>query len=143
MSIFRTNHKVYELKYHFVLIIKYRKSLFNDDLEKYLSNIFQGICFKYDFVIETIGYDKNHVHLMVQTLPDKSPSKVFQLLKGISSRYIFKKFPSLKKQLWGGNFWSAGGYAGSVGEGKNADIIRNYIKKQGQSDNNLKLFDFF
>ena len=143
MSIFRTNHKVYELKYHFVLIIKYRKSLFNDDLEKYLSNIFQGICFKYDFVIETIGYDKNHVHLMVQTLLDKSPSKVFQLLKGISSRYIFKKFPSLKKQLWGGNFWSAGGYAGSVGEGKNADIIRNYIKKQGQSDNNLKLFDFF
>ena len=77
MSIFRTNHKVYELKYHFVLIIKYRKSLFKDDLEKYLTNIFQGICYKYDFVIETIGYDNDHVYLMIQTLPDKSPSKVF------------------------------------------------------------------
>ena len=143
MSIFRINHKVYELKYHFVLIIKYRKSIFNEELEKYLKNIFQGICFKYDFVIETIGFDKNHVHIMIQTLPDKSPSKVFHLLKGISSRYIFKKFPSLKKQLWGGNFWSAGGYVGSVGEGKNADIIRNYIKRQGEDDKNLKLYNFF
>ena len=69
--------------------------------------------------------------------------KVFHLLKGISSRYIFKKFPSLKKQLWGGNFWSAGGYVGSVGEGKNADIIRNYIKRQGEDDKNLKLYNFF
>ncbi len=96
MSIFKSNHKIYELKYHFVLIIKYRKPLFKDDLEKYLTNIFQGICFKHDFVIETIGFDKNHVHLMIQTLPNKSPSKVFQLLKGISFNYVFKKFPSLK-----------------------------------------------
>ena len=45
--------------------------------------------------------------------------------------------------MWGGNFWSSGSYVGSVGEGKNADIIRNYIKKQGQNDKNLKLIDFF
>ena len=143
MSIFRSNDKVYELKYHFLLIIKYRKSLFEDNLEKYLINIFQGICFKNDFVIETIGFDKDHVHILIQTLPNSSPSKVFQLLKGISSRHIFKKFPNLKFQLWGGNFWSAGGYVGSVGEGKNGNIIRNYIKRQGRTDENLKLIEFF
>ena len=143
MSIYKSNHKVYELKYHFVLIIKYRKNLFKSELEIYLKNIFEQICQKYDFVLETMGFDKNHVHLMIQTLPKSSPSKVFQILKSISARKVFKKFPKIKLSLWGGNFWSAGGYAGSIGEGKNADIIRNYIKKQGQSGSDLKLIDFF
>ncbi len=80
---------------------------------------------------------------MIQTLPKSSPSNVFLILKSISARYIFKKFPKLKRSLWGGNFWSAGGYVGSVGEGKNADIIRNYIKRQGQSGKDLKLINFF
>ena len=143
MSIFRANHKVYELKYHFVLIIKYRKNLFSEDIEKYLKTLFEGICFKYDFVLETIGFDNNHVHLMIQTLPKTSLSEVFRILKSISAKYLFKKFPRLKTSLWGGHFWSAGGYVGSVGEGKNGDVIRNYIKRQGQSDKNLKLIDFF
>jgi len=143
MTIYRTNHKVYELKYHFVLIIKYRKNLFSEDVEKYLKTLFEGICFKYDVVLETIGFDGNHVHMMVQTLPKSSPSDVFRVLKSLSAKYIFKKFPRLKANLWGGNFWSAGGYVGSVGEGKNGDIIRNYIKRQGNSDKDLKLIDFF
>ena len=143
MSIYRSNHKVYELKYHFVLVIKYRKSLFSEDVSNYLKSIFEGICYKYDFVLETIGFDNNHVHLMIQTRPKSSPSDIFQILKSISARYVFKKFPKLKTSLWGGKFWSADGYVGSVGEGKNADIIRSYIKRQGQSDKNLKLIDFF
>lgn len=143
MSIYRSNHKVYELKYHFVLVIKYRKNLLSIEISDYLKILFEGICYKYDFVLETIGFDKNHVHLMIQTLPKSSPSNVFQILKSISAKHVFKKFPQLKTRLWGGNFWSAGGYVGSVGEGKNADVIRNYIKKQGLSDKDLKLIDFF
>ena len=143
MTVYRANHKVYELKYHFVLVIKYRKKLFKGELESYLKYVFEQICSKYDFVLETIGFDENHVHLMIQTLPKSSPSKVFQILKSISARRVFKKFPKIKTQLWGGNFWSAGGYVGSVGEGKNGDIVRNYIKKQGQSGKDLKLINFF
>ena len=143
MSIYKSNHKVYELKYHFVLIIKYRKNLFLNTVEPYLKTVFEGICYKYELVLETIGFDKNHVHLMIQTLPNTSPSDVFQILKSISAKLVFRKFPRLKTKLWGGNFWSAGGYVGTVAEGKNADVVRNYIKKQGQSDKNLKLINFF
>jgi len=55
---------------------------------------------------------------------------------------IFKRHPDLKEELWGGEFWSDGGYVGSVGEGVNADVIRNYIKKQGRKSDQLRLVDF-
>ena len=55
---------------------------------------------------------------------------------------MFEKHPDIKKELWGGEFWSDGGYMGTVGEGINAEIIRKYIKNQGRKDGQLKLIDF-
>lgn len=55
---------------------------------------------------------------------------------------MFKQFPELEKDLWGGEFWSDGGYIRTVGEGVNADIIRKYIRNQGRSTDQLKLSDF-
>jgi len=55
---------------------------------------------------------------------------------------LFKLHPDLKEELWGGEFWSDGGYVGTVGEGVNAEIIREYIRKQGKKGEQLKLFDF-
>lgn len=53
-----------------------------------------------------------------------------QIIKSISARQMFKAFPGIRKELWGGEFWSDGGYIGTVGEGVTADIIRNYIEQQ-------------
>ena len=63
-------------------------------------------------------------------------------MKSISAIELFKRHPDLKKELWGGEFWSDGGYAGTVGEGINADIIRKYIKSQGRKGDQLKLINF-
>ena len=66
-----------------------------------------------------------------------------QICKSILAIQIFKKFPKLKEdELWGGEFWSDGGFAGTVGEGINADIIRNYIKNQGRNGEQLRLDNF-
>lgn len=59
-----------------------------------------------------------------------------KILKNIFG-LVFKKFGR-----WGGEFWSDGGYVATVGEGVNADIIREYIKKQGKKDEQLKLYNF-
>jgi putative transposase len=64
------------------------------------------------------------------------------MIKSISAKQLFKMFPEIKDELWGGEFWSDGGYIGTVGEGVNADIIRRYIQKQGRNTNQLKLSDF-
>jgi putative transposase len=45
-----------------------------------------------------------------------------QILKSISAREMFKRFPELRKQLWDGEFWSDGGYIGTVGDGINGSV---------------------
>ena len=78
----------------------------------------------------------------MQSAPKYSPSRVVQIIKSITAIEIFKKFPAIKEDLWGGEFWNDGGYIGTVGEGVNAGIIRNYIRKQGKSTAQLKLSEF-
>ncbi len=139
----RAAHKVFRIKYHFVFCIKYRKDLF---LEKRyiesLKDVCKGMEDRYYVEFETMGFDEDHVHFMIKSVPSYSPSKIFQIVKSISAIQLFKKHPNVKRELWGGEFWSDGGYVGTVGEGVNADIIREYIRKQGRKGEQLKLFDF-
>jgi len=57
-----------------------------------------------------------------------------QIIKSITARMLFEKHPEIKDKLWGGEFWSDGGYIGTVGEGVTAEIIRRYIEEQGTPD---------
>ncbi len=136
-------HKVYVIKYHLVFIVKYRKDLFlHEEYCEYLKYLLDEIRKRYFLVSETIGIDEDHVHILMQAAPRYSPSRVMQIVKSITAIKLFERFPEIKKELWGGEFWSDGGYIGTVGEGANADIIRKYIKNQGRNDNQLKLLDF-
>lgn len=79
--------------------------------------------------------------------PKFSPSRVMQIIKSITAKRFFKEFPEIKKELWGSEFWSDGGYIGTVGEGVTAEIIRDYIEKQGmpkekEGYKQMKLLDF-
>ncbi len=91
---------------------------------------------------ETIGFDDDHVHFLLQSVPKYAPSQIFRVVKSITAIQLFEKHPDLKKELWGGEFWSDGGFVGTVGEGINADIIRNYIKNQGRNGDQLRLDNF-
>jgi len=139
----KSAHKVFKIKYHFVFCIKYRKDLFLE--EKYVST-FREICKdlenRYHMKFETLGFDEDHVHFLLQTVPKYSPSQIFRIVKSITAIELFKRHKDLKDELWGGEFWSDGGYVGTVGEGVNAEVIRNYIKKQGRKGEQLRLADF-
>ena len=91
---------------------------------------------------ETMGFDENHVHFLLQSVPKYSPSQIFRIVKSITAIKLFEIHPDIKKELWGGEFWGDGGYVSTVGEGVNADIIRNYIKNQGRKEGQLKLINF-
>ena len=140
---FKSSHKVFIIKYHIVIVCKYRKDLFlNEPYMEFLTNTLTEISKRYSVVYETIGVDEDHVHLLVQSVPRYSPSKIMQLTKSITAREIFARFPEIKEQLWGGEFWSDGGYIGTVGEGPNAEIVRRYIVKQGRNPDQLRLTEF-
>ena len=141
--VFKSYHKVFEIKYHFVFVIKYRKDLFlNEKYVETFREICKGLEHRYTMKFETIGFDENHVHFLLQSVPKYFASQIFRLVKSIIAIKLFEKHPDIKKELWGREFWSDGGYVGTVGEGINADIIRNYIKKQGRKGDQLKLIDF-
>ena len=139
----KSAHKVFKIKYHFVFCIKYRKDLF---LENKYVNTFREICKdlenRYHMKFETLGFDEDHVHFLLQTVPKYSPSQIFRIVKSITAMELFKRYKDLKDELWGGEFWSDGGYVGTVGEGVNAEVIRNYINKQGRKGEQLRLADF-
>ena len=73
-----------------------------------------------------------------------SSNEPFSFRKRCSSgSKLFEKFPDLKRQLWGGEYWSDGYYIGTVSGRGDRKIIENYIKKQGREPDvkQLKLFD--
>ena len=140
----RSSHKVFKIKYHVVLCIKYRKDLFLED--KYVETV-KEICKdienRFHVLFETTGFDEDHVHFLIESLTTTySPAKIFQIVKSIISRELFKRHSEIKRELYHGEFWSDGGYVGTVGEGANAEIIRKYIQQQGRKGEQLKLFDF-
>jgi len=140
----RSSHKVFRLKYHFVFCLKYRKDIFVD--EKYINSlkeICKGIEERHHLKFETIGFDGDHVHFMVQSLTTTySPARIFQIVKSISAIKMFEFHKEIKESLWGGEFWSDGGFVSTVGECVNAEIIRRYISNQGRNKEQLKLYDF-
>jgi len=139
----KSAHKTFKIKYYFVFCIKYRKDLFLDNkYVKTVSNVCKEFEDRYHIKFETIGFDEDHVHFMLQSVPKYSASQIFRLVKSITAIKLFEEYPDLKKELWGGEFWSDGGYVATVGEGVNAEVIREYIKKQGRKSEQLKLFEF-
>jgi len=136
-------HNVSECYYHIQLTIKYRKSLFNNKTEGILLETVKEIKERYAIEIQTIGFDKNHVHILCRFLPKYSGGQVIRLIKSITSREIFKQAAEVRKSLWGGELWTDGYYIATISGKGDKRIIENYIKNQGRVEDikQLKLFD--
>ena len=131
-----------------VFCVKYRKNLLlGTELVNFLKNVCFEISERYCFEFDAIGSDGDHVHLFVGTEPKYSPSKIMQIIKSITARQIFKQYPEIKKQLWGGELWSDGGYIGTIGDGITSYVIKNYVENQGTKEEKeayqqMKILDF-
>src|SRR3990172_9615742 len=135
----RTKHAVYDLKYHLVWVPKYRKKILTKEIEEVAREIFKEIAEQYEFEIDEMEVAIDHVHIFLVSPPRYSPPRVVQILKSISAREIFKKFPRLRKQLWAGELWNDGYFARTVGDKVTADIIRHYIEYQTHEDDSIQL----
>ena len=74
------------------------------------------------------------MHLFVNAPPKYSPSTIIRVVKSITGRKMVERFKEIKKDLWRGEFWSDGGYVGTVGDEVTATVIRNYILRQGSKE---------
>ena len=134
MEVIRTAHSMYSLEYHVVWVCKYRRKVLNPGvcsyIRKTLPSLLRGMP---GVAIETIGFDRDHVH-MVMTIPPKySISSVMGQLKSQLASRMRKFFPWLRKVYWKENIvWSPGYFVSSVG--LDEKTIRNYVALQGQQD---------
>jgi len=143
MGIKSTRHAVYDLKYHLVWVPKYRKNIFDDEIKESVKEVFQKIAEEYEFEIDTMEVMEDHVHVFIEAPPRYSPSQIVQIIKSISAREIFKKYPKLRKQLWAHELWNDGYFVRSVGDKVTSDIIRKYIEYQTHEvqASQLKMFE--
>ena len=119
--------------YHIVAVVKYRKPLLSDEISVFLKDSCIEISKRFEIRFLEIGTDNDHVHFLIQSIPTLSISKVVQLIKGNLSRQIFLKFPEVKKELWGGEFWTDGYYANTVSQYGGRKTIERYIQNQGKT----------
>ena len=109
---------------------KYRRKVFNKEVEESLKNICIGISERYEINFVEIGVDDDHVHYLIQSVPMLSITKIVITIKSILAREILSTHKEIKKILWGGNLWTSGYYANTVGQYANEDVISNYVKNQ-------------
>ncbi|OHA79624.1 MAG: transposase [Candidatus Yonathbacteria bacterium RIFCSPHIGHO2_01_FULL_44_41] len=127
-------HCAYGTHYHIVFPVKYRKALLSDDVTKTIKEISKGLEERYDLTIEQVGCDSDHIHLLVSIHPKYSIGQFVRLYKSITAKQVFLKFPEVKKDLWGGEFWTDGYYVATVGEKANWSIVERYVKNQWKHD---------
>ena len=138
-ELIRKEHNVNQLLYHIVCPTKYRKAVLTPMVDEKLKEICQEIALRYEIEFLEIGTDKDHVHFLVQSVPTYSPTKIVRTIKSITAKEIFRQLPEVKKQLWGGEFWSNGYYISTVGAHGNEEMIQQYVKNQGVSNETTQL----
>jgi putative transposase len=125
------SHNVSVLMYHIVCPAKYLPAVYTPPVDEKLKEVCLEISKRYEIVFLEIGTDKDHVHFLVQSVPMLSPKRIVQIIKSITAREIIRACPEVKKQLWGGEFWTDGYFVSTVGQHGNEDVIKKYIKNQG------------
>ena len=140
------SHNVTILLYHLVLPAKYRRVVFDKGVDSALTEICLEIEKRYEVKFLEIGTDEDHVHFLVQSVPTYSISKLVRQIKSLTARHIFSRCPHVKKRLWGGEFWSDGFFASTVGKHGDEAMIGKYVRDQGKnyeqlhSDHQLTMF---
>ena len=127
------------LLYHIACPAKYRKAVFSEEMGDELKEICIEISKRYEIHFIEIGTDGDHVHFLVQSVPTYSPTKIVRTIKSITARELFRRLPSVKELLWGGELWTDGYYIETVGKKGNETVIQKYIQSQGKEAKYIKL----
>ena len=135
------SHNVSVLLYHFVCPAKYRKVIFDEEVDETLKVICLEISKRYEITFLEIGIDKDHVHFLIQSVPRYSVTQIIRVIKSITAKKIFAQHPQVKEQLWGGEFWSDGFFVNTVSKFGSEDTITKYVRDQGIEKEYKKLHD--
>jgi len=131
MKLDSNNHSVFLLYYHLVLVVKYRRNVFDDDMSDYAKDMFVRLSENYNITLVEWKHDVDHVHIMFKAHPNTEMTKFINAYKSASSRLIKRDFPQVKKKLWKEMFWSRSFCLLTTG-GLPIDVVKKYIENQSE-----------
>ena len=129
-NLIHSRTSVYNINYHIVWSVKYRRKVLTTVIEKFLQEEATKIGKEKGFVVHLFEVEEcEHVHTFVSAPPKTSISYIVKMLKGILGRRVFIEFPELRKFLRQGVIWNHSFYVETVGS-VSAENIQRYIEKQ-------------
>jgi len=131
MKLDNNAHSVFLLHYHLILVVKYRRKVFDDCISERAREIFEYIAPNYKITVQQWNHDSDHVHVMFKAHPKSELSKFLNAYKSASSRLLKKEYPLIRQKLWKDHFWSQSFCLITAG-GAPLEVLKQYIESQGE-----------
>ena len=135
-----SSHARYDCKYHLIWCPKRRKKLGDAEVRDWIAETMGRIAEEYDFEIDVLSVEEDHVHLFISFPPRYSIARVVGILKSISARRAFERFKWLRERFWSRELWERGYAVRTVGDAVTAELIRRYIRRHKEATNQTELF---
>jgi putative transposase len=138
----RGSHTVFDCKYHWVWVSKYRYSVLRGEPALRVRAIAREVCLKHNVQILKGHVSSDHVHMHVSVRPNIAISQLLQYLKGKNSHHLLSEFPHLKKRYWGQHVWARGYFVSTTGVVTD-EMIQNYIRghEESQQDDGFSVVE--
>ena len=103
-------------------------------MTSYIEKLLRGLLRNVPGVeLKEIGFEQDHLHMVMEIPPKYRISDVMGKLKSQSSSRLRKKFTWLEKVYWNDRIvWSPGYFVSSIG--LDEKTVLNYVKQQGEQD---------
>ena len=115
---------VYNINYHFVWCVKYRRKALKPEIAERLYELVQEIGLEKGFTVIDCKVGEND-----HAPPKISVTQIVKYLKGISGNTLLKEFPELRTILWKGQLWNGSYFCETIGSTSEENILK-YIERQ-------------
>lgn len=121
---------VYNIHYHLIWCVKYRRKVLTPAIEEDLKSILQDIAKENGFSVDQceVG-EADHVHCFISAPPKLSITFIVKHLKGTSGLRLLRMHPELRSQLWKGQLWNGSYFVETIGS-TSEENIKRYIAHQ-------------
>ena len=117
---------LYRTAYHVIWCPKYPDTL-TGPIAAEMGTLLEAVCRERGWPVISKEIQPDHIHLFVSIPPAIAVANAVKVLKGVSARHLFQRFPALKKRR-DGHLWSPSYYVGTAGT-LSATTIERYIER--------------
>ena len=121
------------IKYHIIFVCKYRRQVLkNVVLDESVKQVLFDIANESGFNIEVMETDKDHVHILVNSIPRLSPLQIVRKLKKESTYRIWKLHSDILRRIYWKEYtlWTDGYFVSTIGN-VSQETVKHYIENQG------------